>query len=76
MEPRIIEGDWDDVSVKHAKDLRGHRVEIRVLEAGEKGRSRSESFAAFEARVGKITRGWRIPGGRLYTAEDFYESRD
>lgn len=76
MEPRIIEGVWEDVAAKHASALKGHRVEIRVLAKEDKGRSQLEKWHHFIAEVGKITKGKRIPNGRIYTAEDFYESQD
>lgn len=36
-EYQVILGNWDDVSLSHASELRGHRVEIRVLDPESPG---------------------------------------
>ncbi|MBI5706672.1 MAG: hypothetical protein HZC36_06745 [Armatimonadetes bacterium] len=74
MDPRIIEGNWDDVSTKHAKELAGHRVEIRVLDEVKTGQKKRGTWDDFEAIAREITKGWRLPEGKIYRAEDFYES--
>ncbi|MFI5386132.1 MAG: hypothetical protein ACHQ50_08430, partial [Fimbriimonadales bacterium] len=76
MDPNFFEGVWEDVAAKYAKALQGHRVEIRVLDKPGAATGAREAWSAFESRVAKISSGWRIPGGRLYSAEDFYESRE
>lgn len=78
MNSRIFEGVWEDVARDHAQALKGHRVEIRVLDGREAGTPQTfeESWSEFESRVAAISRGRRIPGGRMYTAVDFFESRD
>lgn len=76
MEPRIIEGVWEDVAAKHASALKGHRVEIRVLPPQKTREDAVRLWAEFEREVAKITRGIQIPEDRMLTAEDFYESEE
>ncbi len=75
MHSNRFEGIWEDLTQRHSQALRGHRVEIRVLDGASETET-TETWAVFEANVAAISRGWRIPGGRMYTAGDFYESRD
>jgi hypothetical protein len=68
-----FEGVWDDLAKTHADALKGHRVEIRVLDEPQ---SPKTSWKEFETSIRKISAGWRIPGGRFYSAQDFYESNE
>ena len=63
MVARVIEGVWEKVSAEHALALKGHRVEIRVLDEDPPLRAAEAkaSWAAFEAEIAPITRGKRVP---------------
>jgi hypothetical protein len=75
MEPNSFEGVWEDVAKRYADALKGHRVEVRVLDS-QKSTDKCSTWDRFESRIRKISSGWRIPGGRVYSAEDFYESAE
>jgi hypothetical protein len=72
----IFQGVWEDLSAKQANFLKGHRVEIRLLDGteGTPEQTRNEVWADFEARIGEITKGWTFPNEQLLTAAAFYES--
>ncbi len=78
MDSKVLYGMWDEVSRRYRDVLTGHRVEIRILDSEEPAPQADSrrSWADFDRRVGAITRGARIPGGRMYASTDFYESAD
>jgi hypothetical protein len=36
MESEFYQGIWEEVARDHGQDLRGHRVEIRIIDGGLK----------------------------------------
>jgi hypothetical protein len=76
MDSQSFEGMWEEISMRHGKDLQGHRVQVRVVDRAAPANRGSiqKSWNSFERKVGKLSRGRRIPSCRLYTSEDFYET--
>ena len=77
MEPHIIQGIWDEVAPRHAAHLKGHRVEIRVLDGGAPGQTVDDvAFRASMIRIAELTRGAAQIKPEFLRAEDFYESAE
>jgi len=75
VEPRTLIGDWDEIAANHGGELKGHTVEVRVLDDGGPNQP-TETWWEFRAEVGRITGQRTIPRGHVFTAEDIYESKD
>lgn len=77
MEPQIIKGIWDEVVPLHAASLKGHHVEIRVLDGGNVGENvDAEGFEASMLRIAELTKGAAQISPEPLRAEDFYESAE
>jgi hypothetical protein len=77
MEQRILRGDWEEVSSRHGDYLKGHEVEIRIVDGiANPDRSADVEWQRFLERVGRLTQGKSLPPGKVFRAEDFYESSD
>lgn len=77
MQPQIILGIWEEVATEHAKSLKGHRVEIRVLDGGSAPQSPDvEAFKASMFRIAEITKDAAPLSPEPLRAEEFYESAE
>ena len=77
MEPQIIQGIWDEVVPLHSADLKGHRVEIRILDGYISDVTIDHRrFEASMLRIAELTRGAARISAQPLRAEDFYESAE
>ncbi len=66
---QVILGDWDEVWRQHAAELRGHRVEIRVLDDGPSAKTPKMIYEGMFPQLAEIT-------DADFAAAEWHSSRD
>jgi hypothetical protein len=75
MDERLIEGTWEEVSERHGSELKGHRVQVRVIDRNRASNFDESAWNAARELVQKLMAGKpRIM--KLLKAEDIYEGDD
>ncbi|HTQ08969.1 MAG TPA: hypothetical protein VMI31_02745 [Fimbriimonadaceae bacterium] len=76
MDPRTLIGEWEEMASNHGGELKGHTVEVRVLDDAEAKHPPRRSWWEFRDAVSQIVGDRTTPGEHVFTAKDFYESQD